>query len=267
MLWNPIRLAKLHLSSTGLSLFGRDVDNELNTILYNAHLTVFDSITDGVLVLDQDNFVVSCNPSAKRIIRAVSSQPVTDRLDNQHVDSVLSMWPALGAYFTSTTRDLSTSVSSCSHGVLRSFEINITPITDHDGQFTGRVILLHETTERDNAAKALRQRKQQLRHMVERLQHMDHNQSSHIDALDDELRRSLTRIDLQLNNLREDVSDGLDDAINRLEEEIASLYHRFETILAKDSQSNLPNESSPLPAALRSPISIPPTETLVQMDR
>lgn len=267
MLWNPIRLAKLHLSSTGLNLFSRDVDGELNTILYNAHLTVFDSINDGVLVLDQDNFVVSCNPSARRIIRAVSSQPVTDRLDNRHVDSVLSMWPALRAYFNSTTRALSTSVSSCSHGVLRSFEIDITPITDHEGQFTGRVILIHETTERDNAAKALRQRKQQLRHMVERLQHMDQNRTSHIDVLDDELRRSLTRIDLQLNNLREDVSDGLSDAVNRLEQEIASLYHRFETILAKDSQPNMLSESLPLSTALRTPISVPPTETLIQMDR
>ena len=144
MSWNPLRIKTLQLSSIGLPFFKKPVEDSSASILPNAHVTVFDSITDGVLVLDQENTVLSCNPSARQIIRALSPEPITDRLDKQHVRTVLAIWPTLLPYLNNTARSLTTTVKSRRRDISRSFEITITPITNEDQAFSGRVVLIHE---------------------------------------------------------------------------------------------------------------------------
>lgn len=243
MLWDQLRFTGPSLSFTNwfdltnLVSFRSDVNESNDNVINNAHQTVFETISDGILVLNQDNHVVSSNPAANRILKSVSPNPAetTDMLNNQHVNSILSMWPTLRAYLNSTSREYVTSVQSCLRDLKRSFDIHVTPVTDADGLFCGRIILIQETTERENAERALRQRKQQLRLMVERLQQVDRSRSHAINNLDVELHSSLTRIDLHLNNLRKGVDDGLNDAINRLEIEISNLYKRVEPFLEQDN--------------------------------
>lgn len=265
MSWNRIRITP-PLNSIGLSLFKKPAEDSSASILTNAHVTVFDNIADGVLILDQDNNVLSCNPSARQIIRALALEPITDRLDKQHVRTVLAMWPTLLPYLNNTTRSLTTVVKSPVRDTSRSFEVTITPITDEENTFAGRVVLIHETTERENAEKALRQRKQQLRDMVERFQSMDRSRARNLDRLDEELRSSLTRIDLYLNNLRNGAEDGFGDAINRIEQEISTLYARYEHAHTKVQHVNRVAQAQPAERQFRN-VSVAPSDDLVTADR
>lgn len=89
--------------------------------------------------------------------------------------------------------------------------------------------------------------------MVERLQKVDKKRTYTCNGLDSELRYSLTRVDLHLNNLRKGIDEGFNDAINRLEQEITSLYKRFEQILEQgkyDDSSDTRTFSVAAPAAL-----------------
>lgn len=239
MLWDQLRFTGLQRPTINWNFINSRIFSGIGSrdytsnILPVANQAVFDNISDGVLILDQENRVISSNPAARKIIQSVSSGPSlsTEILDNQHVSVILSMWPSLKAYLNSTTRKYVTSVQSNNREVLRSFEIHVTPIIDKEDLFYGRILLMQETTERENAIKALKQRKQQLRLMVERLQKVDKKRTYTYNDLDTELRYSLTRVDLHLNNLRKGIDEGFNDAINRLEQEISNLYKRFEQIL------------------------------------
>ncbi len=268
MLWDQLRFTRPQLPTinwnfvNNWTLFRSGSVNSKN-ILADAHHTVFASIADGVLILDQDNMVISTNPAARKIIQAVSPSPTptTDMLDNRHVTAILAMWPSLKAYLNSTTREYVTSVQSSNRDVHRSFDLNVTPIFDKEGQFTGRIILIQETTERENAVKALKQRKQQLRQMVERLQSLDRKRTYVYDGLDVELHSSLTRIDLHLNNLRKGIDDGFNEAINRLEQEISNLYKRFESVL-EGSDHRVVAEPKSISTPLSPQLSSAPSKTL-----
>lgn len=231
MLWDRLRQVTFKLPLDNTTFLGLKLSQKPRDDLSAAYSTVFDSVSDGAVVLAPDNQVVLVNPAAAQIIESVVGSRVNVKPYQQSAPDLLSMWPGIGVYLNSTTKEHATSVQTDGRDGFRSFDIQIRPIIGEDETFEGRLLLIHETTEREQAAEALKQRKQQLRMMVERLQLIDRSRANEASHLSSELRHSLTQIDLHLNRLRNGLEDSWADSLNHIENEISRVYKQMEAMV------------------------------------
>ncbi|MEM7130717.1 MAG: hypothetical protein AAF702_30610 [Chloroflexota bacterium] len=252
MSWDQLRHDTPLSAIMGMNPFRRRNRQDADDFLPAAHHTIYDHISDGIFIVTPNNLLVSFNPAAGCILTSIVSEEAktaTNLLEiiGKPIQEVLAMWPTIGPFLNSTDKEHTTSVESMCREGARSFELCVIPIhTDRD-HFSGRMLLLRETTERNSAARALQQRKQQLRQMVEHLQKTESMRSSHAEYITQEVRTSLTRIDLHINSLRQEIGDNWGESINRIEHEISSLYTGLESLLqAKEfsSVSSSHNSSS-----------------------
>lgn len=240
MSWDRLRGITPLFAITDMNLFRRRVESRSDDIIPAAHSTIFDSMADGVFIVNRDNLLVSLNPAARRILTSIeSSRSKVIQTIGHPILEVLSMWPTIAPFLNSTGKEHRTSLECRCRDGMRSFDVHVIPIYSREDSFAGRMILARETTERESAARALAQRKQQLRHMVERLQRIDRLRATHSEKLSRELRSSLTRIDLHINSLRQEMDDGWCDSVNRIEQEISYLYKRVESILEASDERPL----------------------------
>ena len=110
---------------------------------------VLESMRDGVLVLDMQARIVDANPAALQFLdrsaREVIGQPAAQ---------ILSRWPDLlerykDVYEAQTQIVLDNELSPRYH------DLRISPLYERRGELTGRLIVLHDITERKQAEEAL----------------------------------------------------------------------------------------------------------------
>lgn len=116
-----------------------------------AHSAVFSGLADGVLVLDGRDRVVDLNPAAQRILEC-SGSVIGESVDDAFCESAPQL--ALALADPAHARELVVGPP----GLERHYELRVSPLVRADGDRAGRLILLHDVTERALAQAALAHR-------------------------------------------------------------------------------------------------------------
>jgi signal transduction histidine kinase/ActR/RegA family two-component response regulator len=122
----------------------------LGDIVPVAREVVIESMSDGVIVLDEQSRVVDLNSVAQQMIERSASQAV-----GQLVDQV---WPDWLGLIESGISELAVSKGPAHN----TYDVRISPITDWRGQLTSQVVVLRDVTERKQAEEALRESEERL---------------------------------------------------------------------------------------------------------
>jgi PAS domain S-box-containing protein len=119
-----------------------------------AHSTIVAGLRDGIIVLDARNRVVDLNPTAEHILNqrvaAAFGQPVEQLLADQ---------PDLVAYCRGTA-EARMEITLGEAAAPRSYEVQIASLPAQRGDASGRLVMLHDVTERKQAEAALQAAKE-----------------------------------------------------------------------------------------------------------
>ncbi|WP_346355599.1 histidine kinase N-terminal 7TM domain-containing protein [Azotosporobacter soli] len=119
------------------------------TILPEAQAAVVETMLDGLLVVDQEGYIVEMNPAAERIFAGLPAHK------GGKISDVVAAWPALAALermSVELVRDLPEGK--------RHYQAHQTPLKNATGHCLGRVILLQDITRhKEDQAKLVEQEK------------------------------------------------------------------------------------------------------------
>jgi len=115
-----------------------------------ARSTLVDTMSDGMIVLDDQNRVVDINPAAQSIIGI----PVSEAI-GQPVVQILIPWQDLVDRFQDKT-ETQAEIALDRDGAQRHYDLRTSPLTDWHGQLTGRLIVLRDITERKRAEETIK---------------------------------------------------------------------------------------------------------------
>ena len=115
-----------------------------------ARSTLVDTMSDGMIVLDDQNRVVDVNPAAQSIIGIPASEAV-----GQPAAQILSPWQDLVDRFQDKT-ETQAEIALDQDGVQRHYDLRTSPLTDWHGRLTGRLIVLRDITERKRAEETIK---------------------------------------------------------------------------------------------------------------
>jgi PAS domain S-box-containing protein len=145
---------------TGLALAWGLFRFRLLDIVPVARDAVMASIPDGVIVLDAENRIIDLNLAAQRIIGRREEEAI-----GQPVVLVLSGRPDVVEHFrtASEARGEIILMGGESQGV---YDLRTSPLHDRRGRLTGRLVMLHDITERKQAEEALETQRQLFENLV-----------------------------------------------------------------------------------------------------
>jgi signal transduction histidine kinase len=114
---------------------------------------VIEGMSDAVVVLDADNRIVDLNPAARRVIG-----PEADRSLGRSAGQVLAGWAAgLRPYPPSAAAHAEVRLGEGDSR--RDYDLRISPLLDAQGRMTGRLLVLHDVTDRKRVEEELQQAK------------------------------------------------------------------------------------------------------------
>jgi PAS domain S-box-containing protein len=125
-----------------------------------AHYALVESMSDGMLALDEQGRVIDLNRAAQDTL-GVSLASVR----GQPVEQALSRWPDLVDHF----RDKLAAQAEISLGqgeAQRYYDLRISPLTDSRQRLSGRLIIWRDITARKRAESALGEREEQMRQIT-----------------------------------------------------------------------------------------------------
>lgn len=156
----PLDLAPFAFTVTGLAMAWGIFRLRLFDIVPVAHSAVVDSIGAGVLVLDVQNRVVEMNPAAQKIFGRAAPEVV-----GQPVARLLADRPDLIERYRDVA-EAQTEITLGEEETLHNYELRISPIHDQRGRLIGRLIVLHDITERKRTEASLVAQKQWFESLV-----------------------------------------------------------------------------------------------------
>ncbi|MCG3210200.1 MAG: hypothetical protein FOGNACKC_03831 [Anaerolineae bacterium] len=106
-----------------------------------ARSRLVDTMLDAVLVLDIRQRIADANPAAQALLGQPAKQ-----LIGQPALPMLSHWPNMVQYLT-TEVDLRTKIQLTAPA--RVFDLRVSPLRNRRGRLTGRLLMLHDITERE----------------------------------------------------------------------------------------------------------------------
>ena len=125
-----------------LSLFGF----RLLDVVPVARDNVIEDMTDGVVVLDMQDRVVDINPAAERFVGSSAREAI-----GQGVTELVPDWSRLFEHHYGRAVEIHEEVSVGEEPARRNYELTLSPVVDRKGHSRGRLILLHDITERKKA--------------------------------------------------------------------------------------------------------------------
>ncbi len=160
--------------------------------------TVIEGMEDGVIVVDTEGRVVDLNPAARRILDRPDSEgdPVGDTLQR--------LAPRLDALLADASEEARVEVRLGKSAAWRSYDLAVSPLRDRAGRRTGRLLVLHDVTERKRSEEELIRQKAELARSNAELENF-----AYLIAHD--LRAPLRGVDGFSHILLEDHAGGLDE--------------------------------------------------------
>jgi diguanylate cyclase (GGDEF)-like protein/PAS domain S-box-containing protein len=113
-----------------------------------AHDRVFDSLSDGVIIIDDKGRMADLNPTAMRLLEFTSRSVI-----GQPAVSVLAAWPSL-LKATEGTLEKQLMLDTGSTPA-RFLDLHISPLLDTRGRMTGKIVLFRDVTEQNLADERL----------------------------------------------------------------------------------------------------------------
>ncbi|HQE91653.1 MAG TPA: histidine kinase N-terminal 7TM domain-containing protein [Anaerolineae bacterium] len=138
---------------------------DLHPIARNA---VIDNMQDAMFALDDQNRIVDLNPAALALMGAAANAIL-----GQPAAQVFSRWHALVEQFQDTS-EIQTDITADDGQQQRYYDLHISPLYDHREHMTGRLIVVHDITERKATEVALRERTAALETLNEQLDAFAH---------------------------------------------------------------------------------------------
>ena len=111
-----------------------------------ARVTCIENMSDGVLVLDEQNRIVDINPAAQRLLKLSPSTL------GQHARTLLPDWPDLHWDVPEAHTQVAVGRDTPLY-----LDVRISPVRDRRSRLTGRLIVLRDITEEKQAQERLRQ--------------------------------------------------------------------------------------------------------------
>ena len=184
----PIDLTPFSFNLTGLLMAWGLFRFNMLKIVPVARGAIFESIGDGVIVLDTQNRIVDINPAAERIL----DQPASI-LIGQAAAEALSKWPHLIERFRDVV-EVNEEVSVGTAEGRAIFDLRISPLTGRTGQLSGRLVMLHDITERKWAELELQYAKEAAQEAWQVAEEASTAKSDFLANVSHELRTPLTSI-------------------------------------------------------------------------
>ncbi len=124
---------------------------------------VIESMSDAVIVVDEQDRIVDLNRAAQRLASSTASQAV-----GQLFSQMFSAWPELVEHYRKVTRTY-VEVVLGEGKEQRCFDLRISPLYRKNGHLavTGHLIVLNEITEHKQAERALRESEERFRNIFE----------------------------------------------------------------------------------------------------
>ena len=141
----PLDLTPFAFTISGLMVVWGVSRFRLFDIVPVARNAVVDSMSDGVLVLDVQNCVLDINPAAQNIIGRSVSEAI-----GRPIAQVLAGRPALLECCRGET-EVHTEITLGEGRTRRSYAVHISPLYSRRNRLVGRLIVLHDVTERKRA--------------------------------------------------------------------------------------------------------------------
>ncbi|MCA9968934.1 MAG: PAS domain-containing protein [Anaerolineales bacterium] len=154
-------LTPIFFTLTGILLAGSLLHYRLFDLLPVARSQLFESMQAGVIVLDVQNRVVDINPAALRFLAlstAGAATAVSAATVGQPGAALLAPWDV---QLPAGTQPEAQSQLVVVNGRMH-LDLRVAPLTDNAGQLSGRLITLHDITDRTQLEQALRRQNEEL---------------------------------------------------------------------------------------------------------
>jgi PAS domain S-box-containing protein len=202
-------------------------------LLAVTHATVFNSISDAIIVLDGDKRIMNINQAAEKLVGRPASRALSRPLER--------LLPALTSILT---REASTNGEvALYHGKTQSiYDLRLSVIQGWQGHIVGQVIVLHDIAERKQAERALKEYSERLEEMVaerttelqtalQKAQLADHLKSEFIANVNHELRTPLTNLILYYQMLNAHPAEKTKERLGVIGRELQRLRALIENLL------------------------------------
>jgi diguanylate cyclase (GGDEF)-like protein/PAS domain S-box-containing protein len=174
-----LELTPLVLAFSGVVLAWGLFRFRLLTLVPVARDTLIETMTDGMLVLDDQNQVVDFNPAAQHLLRTLAKIEL-----GQDVEEVFSAIPEWEADLKDTRgTSIEIALTDEEHKYL---EFTISPVSDRRNRYTGRLIIMRDVTERRRAEEGIQRANERLRAQLAEIEILQAN------LRDQAIRDSLT---------------------------------------------------------------------------
>jgi PAS domain S-box-containing protein len=205
-----------------------------------ARSSVFETMQDGVLVLDPYRRVVNLNPAATRALGVPAAKAV-----GLPAEQLLGVAPSVVERADDPVLPEEVELGG------RRFELTATPLGDRGGRVTGRVVELRDVTERHQAHERLLRLDQQRRWLLGRVVWAQEEERRRIAGeVHDDAIQTIAAARLMLTTFRDQLSDDYQrDLLDHLEEAVSSSLARLRTLVFDLRPAQLDDDG--LAAALR----------------
>ncbi len=163
-----LELTPLVLAFSGVVLAWGLFRYQLLALVPVARDTLIETMTDGMLVLDEHNRVVDFNPAAQHLLHTLPKIRL-----GQHVEEIFSglpEWETDIQDMRSTLIDIA--LTDADHSYL---ELTISPVSDRQNRYTGRLIAVRDVTERRRAEEGIQQANERLRAQLAEIETLQAN--------------------------------------------------------------------------------------------
>jgi signal transduction histidine kinase len=205
-----------------------------------ARSSVFETMLDGVLVLDPYRRVLKLNPAAERALGVPAAQAV-----GRQVEELLGVAPSLVERADDPVLPEELELGA------RRYELSSTPLRDRGGRVTGRVVVLRDVTERHQAHERLLRLDEQRRWLLGRVVWAQEEERRRIAGeVHDDAIQTIAAARLMLTTFRDQLSDDYQrQLLDHLEEAVSSSLGRLRTLVFDLRPAHLDDDG--LAAALR----------------